>query len=93
MAITNKFYLQLADIFGQIEIRPDVLPDFSLEEWQENSQEKNLLLTLQSTIVKLLNMPDNHSTSIEKEGPLFKNIFESDCNGIVITDLENGEVV
>jgi two-component system nitrate/nitrite sensor histidine kinase NarX len=93
MALSPEFYTRLSDIFNQIIRTPRATVTLPFESWPAGSPEHRLLIEFQTAILAIQMHEQEVLEENKKKGLLYQSVFESNCIGVVISDLTTGRVL
>lgn len=93
MSISKDFYAILLNLFQQMAQDPDAFHAIPLDHWPEESIERRLLEDLQTTLAARRIGYQEVSSLGEGEAYRNWNIFENAGDGLIIHNIETGQVV
>jgi PAS domain S-box-containing protein len=93
MTLSDEFYACLRDIFHQVALDPGTSVHIPMDRWEAGSPEVRILADIEESFLKLKRYNQDNLAAIEQKGLLYQSVFESNCNGVIISDIETGRVV
>jgi PAS domain S-box-containing protein len=93
MYVKKDFYELLSDLFKQMAQDPDVVPAIPLNHWQEDSIERRLLEDFQTALVARQGGDQKAAFQGEEKAFYYRNLFKNASDGLVVHDIETGQVV
>jgi len=93
MPARNDFYTLLSSLLQQTAHDPDAPPAIPLDYWPAGSKERRLLEDLQAALAATHSRGQNHLSQTEEREQRYRGIFELASDGLIINDVETGQVV
>jgi len=93
MSLPDDFYTLFSNLLQQTAQNPDAPPAIPLKRWPAESKERRLLEDLQAVLTAVQSGGRNRLTGTEEWESRYRNIFENANDGLILHDIETGQVV
>ena len=93
MSLPDDFYALFSNLLQQTAQNPDAPPAIPLKRWPAESKERRLLEDLQAALTAVQSGGRNRLTGTEEWESRYRNIFENANDGLILHDIETGQVV
>jgi PAS domain S-box-containing protein len=93
MSPSCDFYALISSLLQQIAQNPDGPPTVPVNQWPVESEERRILEDLEAALTAFQREGRDTLTGADESERLYRNIFENARDGLVLHDIETGQVV